>query len=184
MNFSAVRIPVASFFTWLKEYNLGTTWADVAGLVGFAITIVGFLVATRAALSAERAAGAAQKAAEEARTQIRMFDTVVDTQSIITSLDEIKRLHREAVNWNPLPEKYSTARRQLIQLRSSGIIFADAELQVLQNLISNLSDMEIQVDAHLKGKAAPKGDKFNMLISADNDELVALLQALKIRGAS
>jgi hypothetical protein len=165
------------FLNWLKLYDLAGTWADVAGLLGFAITII-------AALSARRAAVAAKAAAESARSRIRMFDTVVDTQSIIASLDEIKRLHRQTIDWKTLPEKYSGARRQLIQLRAGGILFLKSDLSVIQNLISNLSDMESQVDAHLKGKTAPRGDKFNMLISADNDALVELLQALKLRGAA
>lgn len=162
---------------WLKSYDLAGTWADVAGIVGFGITIY-------AALAAKSAADAAKKASEDTRSTIRLFDTVVDTQAIIAALEEIKRLHRNQVDWNALPEKYSAARRQLITLREGGVLVGDAELSVVQSLIANLSDMERQTEAHLKGKAPPRGEKFNMLISDDNDALIALLQALKTRGGA
>jgi hypothetical protein len=163
--------------SWLKAYDLAGTWADVAGLIGFAITIL-------ATFSARRAAVAAKKASEDTRSTIRLFDTAVDTQAIIAALDEIKRLHRGQVDWNALPDKYGAARKQLITLREGGMIVSDTELAVVQSLISNLSDMERQAESHLKGRAAPRGEKFNMLISDDNDALISILQALKTRGGA
>jgi hypothetical protein len=160
---------------WLKLYDLAGTWADVAGLVGFGVTIV-------VALKARSAAMAAKEAAEKTRGTIRLFDTVVDFQAVISALEDIKRLHRQN-EWKSLPEKYAATRRQLISLREAGVSLDSNQLKVIQSTITNLSDMERQVEMSLAGKAPPRrSEKLNPLISDDNDALIGILQVLKKRG--
>jgi Co/Zn/Cd efflux system component len=171
-----VRTVVAeTIIGWLKNYDLAGTWADVAGLVGFVVTII-------AALAAKSAAEAAKSAAENMREKIRLFDTVVDTQAVISALEDVKKLHRLR-DWNALPEKYASIRRQLIMLREGGASLNDEQLKTIQNAVTNLSEMERQLDRSLARNAQPQGsDKLNPLISDDSDALVALLQSLKQRG--
>lgn len=164
-----------ALLSWLKTYDLAGTWADVAGLIGFGVTIV-------VAIKAKNAAVAAKEAAEHTRGTIRLFDTVVDFQAVISALEDIKRLHRQN-EWRSLPEKYAAIRRQLISLREAGVSLDDTQLKTIQTAITNLSDMERQVEMSLAGKAPPRrSEKLNPLISEDNDALIGILQALKKRG--
>lgn len=68
-----------SILIWLKSHDLASTWADVAGLLGFVITIC-------VAIGAKRAAKAAKNAAEATRDKIRFYESAVDFQSAILGL--------------------------------------------------------------------------------------------------
>lgn len=146
----------------------------MAGLVGFAITIITAWLARRAAL-------AAKAASEQTRRKLRFLDTIVDFQSAISALEDIKRLHREKA-WAVLPEKYAATRRLLISLRDGEVELSDEEQSIVQGAVANLSDIERQIETSLARNTPPKGsERLNPIISGDSDALVALLQSLKRR---
>jgi hypothetical protein len=161
-----------SALSFLKAYDIAGTWADVAGLVGFTVTIW-------LAFKARSAAVAAKDAAEATRDRIRLFATIVDFQAVISTLEQIKRSHRQGDAWASMPERYAEARRNLILLRGSGLVSDDKQLEIVQIAITNLSEMERLVEKAIQAKTSPRGNKLNALLSDDGDALLAVLQVLR-----
>jgi hypothetical protein len=161
--------------SWSVENKIG----DLAGLAGVAISLVGFVFTLIGVFKSKNAAQRAEEAAKSTRESIRLLDTVVDFSAAISILEDIKRLHRRN-EWNLLPERYSAIRKILITLRSSGQPLSDAHSAAIQSALANLRDIEAQVERAVGNYAALKPAKFNSVISTDIDNLVTVLNELKV----
>jgi hypothetical protein len=105
---------LGGLLSWIRQYGI----ADWASIVGIAISVVGFIFTLIGVSRSKRAAIQAAAAARAARDEIRLLDTIVDFSAAITTLEEIKRLHRQNDAWQILPDRYATIRKMLIQLRN------------------------------------------------------------------
>jgi hypothetical protein len=105
-------------------------------------------------------------------------DTVVDSSTAITALEEIKRLHRTG-QWALLPDRYTALRRLLVTLRATRSGLTEAHLTALQAAITNLRELEATVERGLECPVTLKASKFNTIVSRDLDGLVQMLVELK-----
>jgi hypothetical protein len=157
----------------MVQYHIG----DVASVAGVVISLIGFAVTLVGVWRSSSAALLAQNAAESARNSIRAFETVVDINSAIKVLEELKVAHRRD-EWVGLPERYAALRKTLIEIRTAGGL-ADEQASVLQSAIANLKQMEEAVERALPEIPPKMHAKFNARVSANIDELTAVLAQLR-----
>ena len=159
---------------WIGENRVG----DLVGILGLFVSLIGFFITIVGVTRSQGAARRAEEAAKATRDSIRLLDTVMDFSAAISTLEEIKRMHRRS-EWNLLPDRYSTIRKLLITLRSSGQELSDTHSAAIQAALTNLRDIETQVEKSATNQTSLKAAKFNSLISADIDNLLAVLNELK-----
>ena len=156
---------------WLIPNDIGA----FAAILDFFISIAGFA-------AAYFGISKARKAVSELQHRIRGFETAVDFSAAIAALDEIKRLHREEA-WPVLPDRYSSIRRLLVQLRTSGFSLSDEQSTIVQKALTTLVSLEKQVDKALSSNSQSvsllKPDKFNARVSEDVDGLITVFSQLK-----
>jgi hypothetical protein len=162
------------FLGWLEANRVG----DLASIAGVFISVIGFTVTVVGVLRSQSAAERAEKAARETRDSIRLLDTVVDFAAAISTLEEIKRLHRQA-DWPLLPDRYAHIRKLLITLRATNIDLNDSQKTVIQSALANLYSIENAVERALENPSQLKAAKFNALITTDVDNLLTVLSELK-----
>jgi hypothetical protein len=163
-----------AFLSWMEANRVG----DLAGLAGILISLIGFTVTVIGMFLSKSAAERAELAARETRDAIRLLDTVVDFSTAISTLEEIKRLHRQA-NWALLPDRYASIRKVLVSLRSSSPMLTDTQQTIVQEALANLYSIETAVERTLAGQTSPKTPKINAIISSDIDRLLTVLAELK-----
>ena len=122
------------FVAWIVRHNLG----DLASVAGVIIVIVGFGFTLMNVYRSKAAATRAEEAAKETRESIRLFDTVSDFANSISTMDEIKRLHRESA-WAILPDRYASLRKLLVTLRSANPGLSENHATTIQRAIQNLN---------------------------------------------
>jgi hypothetical protein len=152
---------------------MSSSIADYATLVGLAVTFIGWAWSIFAATGA-------RTAAREAAGAIRKNQKLVDLSSAIGIGEEIKRLHR-TLQWAVLPDRYSTCRTLLIQLkRSSAATLTETQQTRLQSAIGFLSETESYVEKQLLQGGVPNNQvaKLNFRISRHIDELNEFLVEL------
>ena len=113
-----------------SEWTLAAA-ADYASIVGLLVALVGFVITIIGVLGARRAAERAEWAARAARTRLLKLDAIGVISSVITTLEDVKRLHREG-QWEVLPEKYGSARRSLIEVRSSDLYLDEGQVGLIR----------------------------------------------------
>ena len=156
--------------------------ADVATLVGLAITFVGFIVTIWNVVKSRSAAERAQQAAENARSSLLKVDSIAGLSGALGGFDDLKRLHRSGT-WEGMPERYATQRRILIAIRTGNPRLTDAQKAILQSAIQQLSGMEKQIEEHLANPTdPPDAARLNGIVSRQCDNLTQLLTELKIDG--
>lgn len=164
---------------WTIDFWIPKGVGDALEILGTIIAIVGFVKAVRAANKAKSAADSAKIAAERARDSITMFETIVDFSAGIERLEEIKRMHRYPDALPALLDRYQSTRKLLIVIRNSKVLMTDAQKATIQNALTNLVEMERQVEKAAASPGSYKATKNNAILSADIDGLVAVLQQLK-----
>lgn len=157
------------------------TVADIATLVGLAITVVGFGVTIVNVRRSKSAAERAELAAKEARSNLLRVDAIAGISGIIMGLEDIKRLHRGG-SWDGMPERYGIQRRMLIAVRAGHLSLTDSQKATLQSVIQQLSMMEKQIEEHLASPGSPDAARLNGIITRQADNLTQLLTELKISG--
>lgn len=151
----------------ISNYNLG----DYASIVGLLITIVGFIYTLINVIKTRRASINAEKIALQVRADISKLDTVSLISTVISVMDEIKRLHRQGA-WEILPERYSSIKKSLISIKSTYPELPLEHKKIIQSAISNFSSIEKQVETAIYQKTIPCDvDKLNILISRQVDKL-------------
>ena len=129
------------FITWVIANHVG----ELASIAGLIVTIVGFLYTLRNVKKSRMAAQDAKAAAEGVRQDMGRFDAVAELASAVTSIDEIKRHHRNAA-WRILPDRYSALRKTLVSIRKSCTDLTKENQMALQRVITHLSNMEDQME--------------------------------------
>ena len=156
--------------------------ADAASLVGLLVALVGFGFTIWGVFRARRAAEGAEVAARAARTNLLKLDAIGTISSVITALEDMKRLHRDG-QWEVLPEKYGSARRALIEVRSSELALNEDQETNLQGTISQLAKLEQRVEMYLPDEASPlSSPQLNKIVARESDKLARVLTQLKNTG--
>ena len=155
---------------WLRRYGIG----EVAGVVGFVLTILGFSATIFGVFRAKKAAEAAAQASRETRDRIARFQTTVSMTQVIAGLEEVKGWNRDR-KWQALPFRYAQLRRELI-----GLAQQLEEREALQTGIALLSMLERRVDEAVTVGTEP-ADVVIMIqrLSEYQDKLQELLHRLQ-----
>lgn len=164
---------MAEFRAW------ATQWSDVINLAGLALTLIGFAITIFGVWRSKGAAEQARDAAMAARETIAHYDVVADLSSAMAIMDEIKRHQRHGA-WTVLPDRYATLRRRLVAIKGSQADLSDTQRQTLQGSIETFADLERRVERAVSvGHAPPNPPKFNEIVSAQIDEVHAVLLSLR-----
>jgi hypothetical protein len=164
-----------TFLETIKAYDIG----DLASVAGVIISLVGFVATIVGVVRSRQAAEQARAAAESARDRIRLFDTVQDFASAISTLEDLKRAHRSK-QWEGLPDRYAGIRKLLINLRTSSPNLTEKQKTAIQRTLQNLRVLEQSAEEGLVDGAIADTVRFNAKLSDDIDELVAILGELKM----
>jgi hypothetical protein len=153
-------------------------WGDIASVVGVFISLIGFAITIWNVIRSKNAAQKAREAVDNVRETILRSDTIVDFSAVITTMEEIKRLHRTG-NWIILPDRYSSLKRKLVKIRSTNPDLSDDYKTALQNAIQHFSNIEQKVERALASKKSPPNvAKLNEIVSAQLDTLNEVLTAI------
>jgi hypothetical protein len=154
--------------TWLAQ-----NWGNVASILGVALTV---WFAWRAKGAAEEA----RDAAKAARDKILAFDAVAALSSALTTMDEIKELHRLAA-WDLALRRYAILRKRLVAIEHSGMVPSSqrAKLVVARQ---DLRDIEGDVE-EARAKAGNEQlyvAGFNKKLSDRIDALIGIMTMIKV----
>ncbi|MCE7030113.1 hypothetical protein [Jiella avicenniae] len=159
---------------WLKASGL----LELTSILGFIVALIGFWFTIASVRKSGDAALRAEKAANAAREELLRIESFIDLSAVITAMETIKALHREQA-WNRLSERYSEARRLLIQVRSTSKKLSTEQIQLVNECIGNFAALERQLDRYINDPGKINVSKANSIISDDIDQLVELLYALR-----
>ncbi len=147
-------------------------WGAIASILALAIALIGFFITIRKVSRSE-------KAVKQVRDELRKIDTISDFSSAITTMVEIKRLHREKA-WAILPDRYAELRESLISIKELNPTISDGKKKIIQSAIQNFRGLEEKIETCLYQKKDPEDvDKFNHLISRHIDKLQRILIEFK-----
>jgi hypothetical protein len=152
---------------------LAKHWGDLASFVGLAVTI---WFAFRAKSAAEQARDAAQQVKE----RISSLDTVAALSAAVTTLEELKGLHRIRA-WDLVFNRYSSLRRHLVTIEAG---LTEAQRTQIGKAISQFRIIEAQVERASASQQQDQLDsaRFNRIVSAQIDVLQKLMIAVKQAG--
>lgn len=153
---------------------------SAASVIGLIVSLVGFAVTLYNVARSKRAAEEARNAVLRVQREISRLDAVADIATVITTMEEIKRLQRQQA-WAILPDKYSTLRRQLVSIKVTFGGLNDAQRTLIQDAIQQLAGIEAllertPIDAMNHKTAA----KLNRNISLQIDGLEEVLAGLRM----
>lgn len=160
---------------YIIEKNLG----DLTSVLGFIVALIGFSWTIISVLRSKSATEGAKDAVLKVRDDMRYVETVSEVSTVITAMDEIKRLHREGT-WRVLPDRYSVLRKLLISIKASNSDMNTRYKSVFQDAIQSLRSIEKQVEyANLQAKIPQNVAKLNAIISRLIDSLHEILVEIK-----
>lgn len=166
----------------MKEFinnMVKNNWGDIASVIGLIITIISFIVILINVLRSKRAAEQAKIAVDQVRENLLKMNTIAEFSSALSSMDEIRRLHRQEA-WAILPDRYSALKKSLISIKGSNPNMSDEYKKVIQSAIQIFSSIESEVETALSLKQSPQDvAKLNQAISKQIDKLQQILIEIK-----
>ena len=159
---------------FLEKYTL----TDLASFVGLLLTVVGFVITILNVRKTKRAAEAAEKAANEISNKISLVNVVVSLSAAMTSMAEIKRLHREGA-WSLLLERYAAMRKALIEIRVHTPNLSYRERKLLQGAVTYFTDAENVMEINNGAPSAADVPRLNLALTKHVNDLTELLERLK-----
>lgn len=159
---------------FLTKYSL----ADWANFLGLILTVVGFAITISNVRKSKRAAEAAESAAKEISNKISLVNVVVSLSAAMTSMAEIKRLHREGA-WSDLLERYAAVRKALIEIRAHTPSLSNKEKRLLQGAITYFTEAENAMEINNGAPSPADVPRLNSALTKHVNDLIALLERLK-----
>lgn len=157
------------------------TFGNILNIVGLVITIIGFALTIRSTWKSREASIKAREEVAKVREDMRKIRTVADFSSALTLMEEIKRLHRDS-SWQILPDRYSNLKNLIVSVKSANGDLRDDQKAIIQNVLTQLTNMENQVERHLMTKQNPPDiTRFNSIISKQVDNLREILVEVQNR---
>jgi len=159
---------LAALINFIITNNLG----DLASVIGVLISLIGFFIIIR---NVSRS----KNAVENVRNDILKTNTVAVFAEALSSMEEIKRLHRQEA-WEILPDRYSALRKSLISIKGSNPSMSTKHKRVLQSAIQHFSSIEEQVENDIYSNKKPTNTStLNTIISKQIDKLQQILIEIK-----
>ena len=167
---------MAKVIKYILDNNLG----DISSVLGVLISLCGFALTLYAVLKSKSAAQQAKTAAESTKEALVRFETIAKISAAITSMNEIKRLHRVAA-WQILPDRYASVRQELVLIRSANPDMNTQHRTSLQGAIQQFSELEQVVETFLsyRNRATPRASKLNSIVSAQIDKMNELMDSFR-----
>lgn len=164
----------------LMQYIVDNNLGDVASIAGVLLSLIGFAATLYAVFKSQSASKQARDAAEATREALTRFETVAKISATITSMSEIKRLHRVAA-WPILPDRYASVRQELVLIRSANPEMDANQRTALQGAIQQFSELEQTIETYLSysNRATPRASKLNNIVSLQIDKLNEILDSLR-----
>jgi hypothetical protein len=154
-------------------------WDAVISLVEVALSVVGFSFALIGIHRSRTAATAAARAAAEARDAITRYDSIADLASATSIMEEIKRLHRAGA-WPTLLDQYSSLRRRLVSIRTSGPNLTARDLAALNGAVQQFLTLEKTVEKSLQPGSRPLNvPQLNAIVSTQIEKLDEIFSTLR-----
>ena len=152
---------------------------NAASVIGLLISLVGFTGTIWVATRSKRAAEAAQAAALDARARIARTDALTEFATAITTLDEIKRLHREKA-LSMLPDRYSALKKSLILIRTADPGLSDEHKTKIQGAIQHLSNNERKIENALASDdGSASVPRLNQILSSQIEMLTEVFAEIR-----
>lgn len=152
---------------------------DIASLFGVLITVVGFCLTLLNVRRSRLAAAAARDAANDTKRSIEAFEVVADLSKALTTMEEIRRLHR-AGSWEVLPDRYSFLKQTLISIKNTHRDLPDESMKAVQGSIVFFTDLAKEVEKAIEDKKPPKSvARMNTIVSSHLDSLYEIFIKLK-----
>ena len=174
-----------SFFSellaWIGKNKVG----DIASILGLMLAIGGFIVTIIKINSSKSQINFTSQAVKAVEEQIRSMNNFSDFATAISTIDEIKRLHRVGA-WQILPERYSSLRKLIISLKVSSNDLTDDQRSDLQSAIGVLSDLESKVEKGIRKNELQTLNTItlNKVMSDQVDKLHEMLVDIKSKARS
>lgn len=160
---------------FLAENNIG----DVASILGVIIAIIGFAVIIINVWRSKKTVQQATQTILKVREDMLRANTVAEFSSALTSMEELKKLHRQKA-WELLPERYSALRKSLISIRGANPNLRDIHKAALQSAIQHFSGLEKQVEESLTTNGEPPNvAKINSIVSRQINRLQEVLVEIR-----
>ncbi len=160
---------------FIVDNNLG----DLASLLALLITVVGFFFILKNVLKSKKAAQAAADAAQQVIRNLARTDTVAECSSAISTMDEIKRLHRQGT-WSILPDRYAALIKSLITIKTANPDVTDQYKRQIQSAIQILTGLERTIERSLSTNHPPSDvPKLTTLVSAQTQKLQQVLSSIR-----
>jgi hypothetical protein len=156
----------------LRDF-LAAHWGDVASLTGLALTIW-------AVLKAKKATEQARDAAQQVKERIAHLDTVAAVSAAITTLEEIKILHRTRA-WDRVLAQYSTLRKHFVTIEAG---LTKVQRDQVGRAFSQFRIIEGEVEQAMAGQRQDQIDfvTLNKIASAQIETLERVMIAIKQAG--
>ena len=151
-------------------------WASITGVI---IVIFGFIVTIVNVKRSKKAAERAEIIAGKIREDSIRIDTVADCSMAISTMDQIRLLHRQN-ELRLLPDKYAALRKILISIKTSNQKLTSDQRTSIQKAIQNFRGIEQKVEEALSPDSQSLNvPKLNTLISKHSDSLQEVLVQIK-----
>lgn len=166
-------------FQSVTQFIVNHQLGDWASVIGLCIAVVGFAATIYNVLKAKKAAEQAEEAVSRVRRDAARMHAVGSISTVVTAIDEIKRLHRRK-DWALLPDRYSNLRKSLILIRETTHGLNDEQRQVLQEAIQQFAGIERKLEKALFQKAEPESaPRLNSIVSLQADNLHGLMAQIQ-----
>src|SRR5215470_5972159 len=127
----------------------------------------------------KKAAEMAQEEVRSVKQAIARSSTIADFSAAVTTMNEIKRLHRVEA-WAILPDRYAALRSMLISIRSMNPDLQVEYRTAIQNALQQFSDIEKIVERALASNKPPTNRaRLNGIVSVQVDRLIEILEEIK-----
>ncbi len=138
---------------------------DAASIISLLVALIGFSFTLFGVWRSKKAAEMAQEEVRSVKQAITRSSTIADFSAAVTTMNEIKRLHRVSA-WAILPDRYAALRSMLISIRSMN---PDLQLEyrtAIQNALQQFSDIEKTVEKSLASNKPPTNwARLNAIVS-------------------
>ena len=155
-------------------------FGNVSSLLGLLVSLVGFVLTLWNVSKSRKAAEEARQSADNARSEIRRTDTMIDLAAAGTAMEEIKRLQRQSA-WALLPDRYSALHTALTAIRSSRTLLSEEHKALLLGAIQQFRAIEHKIDRALaSGKTDTDMPGLNKVVSQQMDKVTEILACLRM----
>ena len=163
-----------------KPDNL-SIWGSWFSIVGLPLAIIGLIFTYKGVISSKEAAKRAEIAADAARKSFIKVSLISEINSVVSTLNELRRTHREDNNAEAL-RVYPSIRSALITIReSSGVLLTD-KIKVLQSCLANISQIKKIVKKSRKLSKSIDLSGIHRSLGTITDDLNSILTYLKYKG--